>query len=554
MGLLLYVDRILRREIIFDSSALTCTVFVAHVLNVCRSSIAHVDSSSSVYDGGRGRGMLLLQQHDPHETQMRQGELMSMMSMPSFGSSDGNSSSTALLPALLVDSVSNAAAAARLSDQQIHMLHRIPWWQENVAYMLYVAASILLLLDIDIVGMVLPSSHCATSTCVLQHSPSSYSQRGDYRASSFSSRDNASCGRGGGGTGNSNVIRVSTVVTHCIIVGMILQLGVDQATFMTPAKIMARSFVFMGLSICWTYAVGISDHCAFNRDSSDEDDPAAAAACDHLGCHGPHEVSTEYDSIVLTNSSSNIRRKPIIGCVREGNSERAMHHHSSSSYRDGSYSSSSNSGKNTRAAATFVQGFTPCQLRFTVLLFSDSWHMPLAALAMGFIMIDRLQKLACTGSSMPSNHPNVCSNSSTTSSSCRPVSKKAAKVAVMPSARVEHEQLQAPDTRPPRVEFSRSSSSSRSPFNSKDWEEAEQRAHHHVQDEEVDFGKLASAQETTDEVDILSLFRQAQRHAGMTTASVSENEGGQQQLYAPAFHMNSAGIRNSSNERLGEMI
>jgi hypothetical protein len=537
MGLVLYVDRILRQEIIFDSSALTCTVFVAHVLNVCRSSIAHVDSSSSGY--GRGGGslashMLLLQHHDPHETQMRQGELMSMMSMPLRSSDSSSSNTTTLLPALLVDSVSNTAA--HLSDQQIHMLYRIPWWQENVAYMLYVVASILLLLDIDIVGMVLPSSHCATSTCVLLHNPSSSSQqnvqRGGYSASSFTSRDNASCGRGG--TGNSNVIRVSTVVTHCIIVGMILQLGVDQATFMTPAKVMARSFVFMGLSICWTYAVGISDHCAFNGGSSNEED---AAACDHLGCHGPHEVSTEYDSIVLTNSSSNIRRKGV--SIREGNVERAMHHHSSSSHRDGS----SNSGKNTRAAAaaTFVQGFTPCQLRFTVLLLSDSWHMPLAALAMGFIMIDRLQKLACTGaSSLPLNHQNGCS---------RPVHKKAAKMVVMSSARGECEQLQAPDPKP-RVEFSSSSSSS---FN-KGWE-AELHTHHVPDEEERDFGKLASAQET-DEEDILSLFRQAQRHAGMMTgpASVPEKEGGhQQQLYAAAFPRNSVGIRDS-NERLGEMI
>jgi hypothetical protein len=71
-------------------------------------------------------------------------------------------------------------------------------------------------------------------------------------------------------------------------------------------------------------------------------------------------------------------------------------------------------------------------------------------------------------------------------------------------------------------------------------------------EEERDFGKLGSAQDT-DEEDILSLFRQAQRHAGMMTgpASVPEKE---QHLYAAAeFPRNSAGIRNSS-ERLGEMI
>ena len=46
LGLLLYVDRVLRKESIFDASALTCTVFVAHLLNVCRSSIAHVDATA----------------------------------------------------------------------------------------------------------------------------------------------------------------------------------------------------------------------------------------------------------------------------------------------------------------------------------------------------------------------------------------------------------------------------------------------------------------------------------------------------------------------------
>ena len=36
-------DRTLRQEVIFDSNALTCTVFVVHILNLCRSRIAHID-------------------------------------------------------------------------------------------------------------------------------------------------------------------------------------------------------------------------------------------------------------------------------------------------------------------------------------------------------------------------------------------------------------------------------------------------------------------------------------------------------------------------------
>ncbi len=43
LGLTLYVDLIVLQEAIIDSSALTCTNFAAHILNLCRSSIAHVN-------------------------------------------------------------------------------------------------------------------------------------------------------------------------------------------------------------------------------------------------------------------------------------------------------------------------------------------------------------------------------------------------------------------------------------------------------------------------------------------------------------------------------
>ena len=48
IALALYMDRVVRQEVIFDSSALTCTVFVAHVINICRSSILHVDDRHSL--------------------------------------------------------------------------------------------------------------------------------------------------------------------------------------------------------------------------------------------------------------------------------------------------------------------------------------------------------------------------------------------------------------------------------------------------------------------------------------------------------------------------
>lgn len=45
---------------------------------------------------------------------------------------------------------------------------------------------------------------------------------------------------------------------------------------------------------------------------------------------------------------------------------------------------------------SYVQPFTPCQLRFAVLLFLDGWWlMPAAAMIMAAAMVERLHRMAC---------------------------------------------------------------------------------------------------------------------------------------------------------------
>ena len=52
--------------------------------------------------------------------------------------------------------------------------------------------------------------------------------------------------------------------------------------------------------------------------------------------------------------------------------------------------------------ASYVQPFTPCQLRFAVLLFLDGWLMPLATLGMVAAMGERLHRMGCLLSSSTS--------------------------------------------------------------------------------------------------------------------------------------------------------
>lgn len=204
LSIFLYVDRIVRQEIIFDSSALTCTVFVTHVLNICRSKIAHVDPLIS-----------------------------------STLSSSVNSTTAAVEEALL--------ASDALMMRRNNSGTPLPiswWWQQQIVLAAYCTVSTLLLLNIDISS---PSAMFFHHSC----------NKRDQQQLQQNQCDSP--------IPLNNGLRVSTIVLHCLFVGTLLQIPVTKEDFMIPWKIVLRSCLFLLLSICWTYAVGIHDSCVQMR-------------------------------------------------------------------------------------------------------------------------------------------------------------------------------------------------------------------------------------------------------------------------------------------------
>ena len=100
----------MRQEIIFDSNALTCTVFVVHILNLCRSRIAHIDPP-------------LLIQNNATLTQM---------------AIEAEVPSSLFCPLVLCTPENNTR------KRQVYI------WHHYAANIVYAIVSILLLLDIDI--------------------------------------------------------------------------------------------------------------------------------------------------------------------------------------------------------------------------------------------------------------------------------------------------------------------------------------------------------------------------------------------------------------------
>ena len=209
IGIMLYVDRVVRQEIIFDSSALTCTIYAVHVLNLCRSRIAHIDAP-------------LLDVQWP-----------------------------------LLNNVTHASSQ---QQQQIVMAA----WQHHLAMVAYSVASVLLLMDVDIASLAWPSKGKYGGG---RHHHNNQHLHGDESCSCLTilangtdllhdtqDSDSSSCSA-------TNGMRVSTIVLHCILVGLIMQVAVSQDVFMVPWKVMLRSFFFAFLSIFWTYAVGIHNSC-----------------------------------------------------------------------------------------------------------------------------------------------------------------------------------------------------------------------------------------------------------------------------------------------------
>lgn len=391
LGLLLYIDRILRREVIFDSSALTCTIFVAHVCNICRSSIAHVDDPSSRLLG-LGSSLPL--------ASTRQLMIMGMLG-PETETDRGGSRNVSMH--LLKNNSSPGLSAGELQLLQRSQRKNdyvgskggtvipLSWWQEDLAYVLYAAASILLLLDIDVVSWVLPpSAHCASAHLLRQGGTNG-------AAWTMSNLRKRSQHPARGGTGNSNIVRISTVVTHCILVGIVLQMQVEASIFMTPAKVMARSFAFMAFSICWTYAVGIQDACIATRYFPYYVNPY----------HLVSECEDDQSVLHVSSTGSGSSAKGLTGgsCRRKQRHQPNRLLHAYAEDVSGADAISTQQQQQQQVLQTpatmdaaygiYIQPFTPCQLRFAVILFSDSWHMPLAAIAMGVIMADKLQKAVC---------------------------------------------------------------------------------------------------------------------------------------------------------------
>ncbi len=229
LGLVLYVDRIVRREVILDSSALVATVFVAHVLNVCRSSIAHVDSGDLTLQPAYWNSFPSNNNHDhPMHIMQAQAALIAV-----------------------VNSNNNGTAVSHHQQQQQPFFSG---WQESLIYAAYTLASIMLLMDVDVMGMVLPSSPPFQQQKRRRPaSPPSLLQLACWHQEPFFHSSDSSVAV----TVMQPVpVRISTVVMHCVLVGAVLQMRVYGPVFMTPARIMARSFSFTCLSICWTYVSG----------------------------------------------------------------------------------------------------------------------------------------------------------------------------------------------------------------------------------------------------------------------------------------------------------
>jgi hypothetical protein len=159
------------------------------------------------------------------------------------------------------------------------LIDNMSWWQRDLVCTLYVMASVLLLMDVTSLGSLLQfllwpwhslsklSSSPSQRAGALMASSSYSSMPGAAEAASSSCCD--ACLMLGAaaasspsspsplssspleamissrGTRSSNsynnpsllVVHTSTMLIHCVLVGIILQLQVDRASFMTPAKV-----------------------------------------------------------------------------------------------------------------------------------------------------------------------------------------------------------------------------------------------------------------------------------------------------------------------------
>ena len=318
LSIFLYVDRIVRQEVIFDSSALTCTVFVTHILNVCRSKIAHIDPRAT--------------------SAVVESIISSSVAVSNYTTIPSSSAAAAAVPELLL--LSSTSSDPTLPVQLLPPHHgeqqRSWWWQQQLILAAYCFTSVLLLLNVDIsVFAAPPKSSCMP---VLPLSFLGHQQQHPPTLSS---------------------LRVSTIVLHCLLVGTLLQVPVEKDGFMLPWKIMARSFLFTVLCICWTYAVGI------------------------------HEVSfcSKFVLETLIHKVSILPMPSLLSCLL---AHVSFIDQASMQIRSYPYF------YNPVLQRQYVQPFTPCQLRFLALLFLDGWFLLATSLTMLVVVGRQLSNLAST--------------------------------------------------------------------------------------------------------------------------------------------------------------
>jgi hypothetical protein len=122
---------------------------------------------------------------------------------------------------------------------------------------------------------------------------------------------------------------------------------------------MTRSFLFTGFSLLWTYAVGA---CEIGASSA----AATAAATTGNNSSGGEEDQEEDE---MYHAAARGRQREVAQLKGD--------HTVSTMW----------------LMAAIVQPFTQCQLRFAVLLFVGDWHLPVAAIAMGLVMAEKLRRI-----------------------------------------------------------------------------------------------------------------------------------------------------------------
>jgi hypothetical protein len=110
----------------------------------------------------------------------------------------------------------------------------------------------------------------------------------------------------------------------------------------------------------------------------------------HPPFHALCDILSDSDLVVMSSSGSSRRRR-----------RRTSHDDADGSARHNQHSHSHNHHHSPvlplkcPIASCYVQDFTPCQLRFTVLLLTDGWIMAAAGMLMGMAVAERVYRIAC---------------------------------------------------------------------------------------------------------------------------------------------------------------